>query len=481
MLIFSTLHRFINSEGILKLFLKYSFVFVVFLWLLTRTVWLADYPHFYDGLEYFRLSSQQFLTALDKSHESTHPISLMLSQVSQGVTSTDSVLAVSTVSYVAGFIGLLLLMTWVKHEWGKKSSVIAGLVYIFLPLNWLINTNINSESITHLMMLLGLIGWYYSEKNFYWKILAFFGGFVAALNFSGVVWWFFPLVVGSLLIKKRRFFNEFWIYFGVGMGIILHLGIDSLISGIGKPARFVGMLTQLDSLLSPIGLLRAGYQTLSAFTYNYTLISLFVCVLLALLYWRQKRTTKLILLLAIGVAYFLSVVFWHGGIYGRLGGFLGYLLPLAFISIPKKMVKYALFIVSLQSIFLMKPYLQKPVGVVQEEMILQHCRENQVIISAAESTQLAYEGKNYLVTGLSNTKTVEEKIESQLNSGNQVCVTRQALNYPYRQYDGQLPHPLQGIRNDKGELESWIKSKLILVDSDNQYSLLGLYKISPLN
>ena len=40
-----------------------------------------------------------------------------------------------------------------------------------------------------------------------------------------------------------------------------------------------------------------------------------------------------------------------------------------------------------------------------------------------------------------------------LDTGKRILITSQALSYPYRLYDGQLPHPMVGRAGKKGVIE----------------------------
>ena len=100
------------------------------------------------------------------------------------------------------------------------------------------------------------------------------------------------------------------------------------------------------------------------------------------------------------------------------------------------------------------------------------CEGKQLILSEIQRPQLAKEYPAAWYVGPNNWEEIGRRVEG----GEVECMSRQALDYPYRQYEGQLPYPLSGREGKRGFLTATIKAEGLQVAAEKpQHPELTLY------
>jgi len=188
-------------------------VFIIFG--LSRFLFLAKFPHFYDSPEYLRLSQEKnFLTALQKSHESIHPIYLFLVQTSQRLFNftcperSRRVDFITPISFVSAFFGILTFICFyflVKRLFNKKIAFMSLLPLIFFPHLWLIQTNIMHEAVDHFFLVASILFFdiFLANKKLISFFISLFFVFLAFINFPGNLIWT-PIFIGLYFFRKTK-------------------------------------------------------------------------------------------------------------------------------------------------------------------------------------------------------------------------------------------------------------------------------------
>jgi len=177
-----------------------NILIVIFLFLLSRFLFLANYPHFYDSPEYLKLAQVgNLFTALQKSHESIHPIYIYLIQTVHGFL---------PISFVSAFFGLLTFIGFyflIKRLFNKRTAFLSLIPLVFFPHLWLIQTNIMHESVDHFLLIVSLLCFdiFLSNKKLISLIISFLFLILAFINFSGNSIWL-PVFAGLYIFRKYK-------------------------------------------------------------------------------------------------------------------------------------------------------------------------------------------------------------------------------------------------------------------------------------
>lgn len=151
-----------------------------------------------------------------------------------------------------------------------------------------------------------------------------------------------------------------------------------------------------------------------------------------------------------------------------------YLLPLAYGLVNRKIAMAAILLTGVSWVGVVSSYAGEPLPLIQSKMTDIECGQSLLVFSEMERPQLQDIYPKAEFIGPQNVAVIGAEIKEELAAGREVCVSRQAWNYPYRQYDGQLKHPLPGRRGTKGELEQILpNAERIKVTEDKRYPYLG--------
>ena len=245
----------------------------------------------------------------------------------------------------------------------------------------------------------------------------------------------------------------------MGIGALLAMGLWTNRVGVG-----------LSSM--PVAIYHAGV----AFMANYTWVSALLVVGFGISWAREGAWKKLIIMGGIVCIYVISLLPWHSGPYGRLGIFMVYPLAYLYARLPRWIV-ITLIILTLPSWFrVVRAYQETPLPIRQQEMVEESwCRDKQLVFSEIQRPQLSIIYSSAWYAGPSNWEEVAGKIKE----GENICISQQALDYPYFQFEGQLPYPLSGKEGSKGFLLTALQSeKLELEKTDLKHPGLTIYRIS---
>jgi len=288
----------------------------------------------------------------------------------------------------------------------------------------------------------------------------------AIINFPGAVWWVgLLLVIGRMEGKIRQgIIAIVWSCAVAGVGLMgaYHLG------GLGIE-RMIVLWEEHGNLVrfihSPIEIVRVIYQASQALIYNYGWGAILVGGWLMVEKMRKGKKEDLGWMALVGAIYLMSMSYWHGGIYGRPGGVMMFVLAILLARVPKKIGLLALGISCLSWVGTVRAYQETPMAERVRVAVEEQCREaGLVVFSDLMRPQLTevegLVGERYIYIGPNNMTEIEEQICEVNEGGGKVCVTKEAWDYPYRQDDGQQRHPLQG-GNKTGELAKRIEEKSI--------------------
>lgn len=172
---------------------------VISIFFITRFFFLASFPHFYDSPEYLKLSQEKNLVlALSKSHESIHPIYILLIQLSQRFLNNAYI-----VSAIFGSLTVLVFYYLAKRLFGKKTAFLSLIPLTFFPHLWLIQTNIMHESVDHFLLIASLLFFdiFLTNKKLINIITSFLFLLLTFINFSGNLIWT-PVFIGLFIFRK---------------------------------------------------------------------------------------------------------------------------------------------------------------------------------------------------------------------------------------------------------------------------------------
>lgn len=419
------------------------------LYILTRGLFLKEYPHFFDGPEYQRLATMGLAEAIESAHPSIHLISLILWQV----------WSPQAVSAIFGLVGFLAL-GWVSKTFGSVSGQRkAAALFLFWPLLWLIQTNTATEAVTYGLLLSGMVMVAGKRR---WLTLGGTGLMALAwVNYPGVVWWLPAWWVWGW----RQGEGKRYLVVGLTAGILGTLG---LIAGLGyeRLGELIwGQGALITDSLSVTGAMRMSWQAAHAFVYNYGWGAVALVAYIGYKKWQEWKSSRKVDMLPVLIiaAYVVSVSYWHGGIYGRLGALMGVVLALASISLPNKLYAVVLLLTLGQWVQTVRAYQDRPIPQITQELIVKNCDMAPAIV-IAESERPQLEGswdKPTIVVGRDDMSRLEKG----------VCITSQALTYPYAQWDGQQKHPLQGLLGKKGLIDATTQGELEKLGEDSRTGL----------
>lgn len=160
---------------------------IILTFILSRLFFLAEFPHFYDGPEYLKLAQLNFAHSLSVSHASIHPISYLIWQFICKIQPCTSAWPISFTSALAGIASIYLFIKISRYYGLDPKMGLASLV--FMPAIWLLQTNVATESSSH---LLALIAWYLAlhqnQSNRYHLLSLFFASH-SIFNYSIMALW----------------------------------------------------------------------------------------------------------------------------------------------------------------------------------------------------------------------------------------------------------------------------------------------------
>ncbi len=468
-------------------------VIVIAVLVLSRLLYLASYPHFYDSVEYLReAASADYWASLGRSHESVHPVYLWLVQLTHRLQ-----LPPSLASALAGIIGVLVFYVLVKEMFGRRSAHLSILPLVLFPHLWLLHTHIMHEAVDHAFFLTGLLFFcLFLKTNRVAPLLAAVLNLSLALfNFTGMLVWF-PAVFGVAILSpgnqplnKRLGWAALAVMAAMLLAGSLLLGflarihpdpvsrLQTLVLGYGA-GRLFGSWSALD-------ILRTARNALLIMFNGYSPLALVVAGATLYRLAKAKRTARLLFFLSFLIPFFLTAKFWYGGLMGRYGSLVAYPVALMFALVPSR--KAYAFLTAGLILFLLptlRSYIGTPVPRIQAELITKVRQPGSVlVISDYQRPQLEFEGvtdgKTLIVTDsdLLNHR-VKQKIERSLQNGEKVYLTEQAVNFPYYQYDGQQLHILSKGDKTRAKLYPYLSDKqLKLVGKDDGLSGLPVYAI----
>lgn len=425
--------------------------------------WLANYPFFFDGPEYVALSRLPVAEALIQAHPLAHPVSILLWRLAY-LWLGESVAALSLVSLLFWVSGTVMAVSCVER--GKRWVMYA--ICFLLPLPWLVMTNVGVDSVSTSLFVAGVViiwrerGWLRVGGA-----TTLFG--LSILNYLGMmVWLAIPVIIiwfDHKLSRRSRLGMAGGIMMSVMIGIGALLAMGLWTKGVG-----VGLAS------IPVAIYHAGV----AFVANYTWVSVWVMVGFGISWVRGREWKKLLIMLGIGCLYTISLLPWHSGPYGRLGIMVVYPLAWLYTRLPRMVGVLALLLVIPNWWYICLAYQTTPLPILEQRLLRQaECENKQIILSEIQRPQLANIYSAAWYVGPSNWEEVVKKIDTKKEGGDGWCISQQALDFPYRQFEGQLPYPLSGSKEKRGFLSlSLEKKKLEVVGEDVEHPELTIYTIS---
>lgn len=478
--------------------MKANFWVLLFLFIVSRFLFLANYPHFYDSPEYYRHSlSTDFFKTIASSHESIHPIYIFLIQTSQKIfsrfLSQPQVWRLSLISAIFGLSSFVTFYFLVKRWFNQKIALLALLPLIFFPHLWLIQTNVLHEAVEQGLFLLGLLFFdlFLEKKKTNFFVLTLITWALAIVNFLGILIWF-PAVVGLAIFRSQKEDLSRNISWGVALGLISWL--------VGSLMLYLILIFSASNPLSRLKLLMIGYGSQGILS-NWTLLNFLrvlrndwligvngysipaiIGAIFAFLFLLRKKEYRILLLVASYLfSFFLTGKFWYGGLFGRYSSLVVYPLALLLALVAERKI-YFFGVIGLIITFLpvFIAYQKTPIPKIQSSIIDQSglTQKDLLILSDYQRPQLFYENALYLGGDRQLQKRLEEKIEAAVKERRRVFISQQAITFPYWQYDGQLVHIISKGDNRKAQLRKFLEDKeLTLMAQDKNYPLLSVYEI----
>lgn len=467
---------------------RWQMLVVFGLFAVTRLVGLAQYPHFYDSPEYVRLAARGPWEAIQQSHESIHPLYIWMTQVSYSW--WPSVAGVSVVSVVMGLLSLGGLGYFVWRQWGYAAAVKALLLFTLLPALFLLQTHVMHEAVEQACLLWGVIGMleYFRHKKLAWFGLSIGLLAAAVFNYVGIVVWL-PLCLTVIWWCRDTWSRADILQVGAGFILAVLLG-QCLLLGLGRwvgidvHARYLFFQQQagvLADLLTPIGFLRVVRNTGLVLLQGYgPVIGLVWVGAIFDRIWRRDWKSVTVLAAAAG-CFVISMSFWHGGMYGRLGAVVGLFLAVLGGLISRRwLYGFVIFTTSISFLTVLIAYQQTPIPL-QQKQLLDNAKLSStdlVVLSDYQRPQLSY--TNAVYVGSATYPQVQREIEAAVSAGQRVLITAQAVRFPYGQYDGQRLHVLHEGPEDKAHLYSFLNQfELRPVVTDSNRPLLTVYEVLP--
>lgn len=443
--------------------------------ILTRVALAANYPHFFDSPEYLKLATSPLSQVFSQAHSSLHPISMLIWQFVGLFPPSYAVFSHTLISAIFGVISIWIAAKIAGKYRGINVNVVILALTLF-PLLWMLQTNIASEPVTHLFMLLTWYGWlrYGEKQNIKWLLFTTAVGSLAIFNYIGVVIW----LLGLCLIDNKRVGWKRCLVVALSMVVGSAMWWMLLTMCLQLPllhilAKMFGESRELSQILTSRGAIHAIYQSIVAASYSFTPIA----VATYLLYiWFNRKRGMILPVLLVGLMYLVSVSWWHGGVFGRIGGFVAYPLAMLIGSIPRKWGVIVVIGLIPWWIYTVRAYQLEPVPEITKGLI-ESCgyRENdQLIVADTERPQLSEKFPTLIAVNNSSVDLVITKLHE--GSKDRIFLTSQAISYPFRQYDGQLPHPLQGRKGKQGHIES-LKLQNLKICAENSRFNLAVYQL----
>ena len=481
---------------------------VILLFALSRFLFLANYPHFYDSPEYYQLSQKGFFESITLSHQSVHPVYLFVSQLFQKIsiliTGQPSPFALSFISALFGLVGFISFLFLIKRLFNKKIAIAGGFALIFFPHLWIVQTNIMHEAVEQGLFLAGLLTFDIFLQNYqqrktdqkikvYVSVLATIVLWsLAILNFPGTIIWF-PVIFGFTFLRlKLSIKNLFPPAITIVLSLIAGFAFLYLVlpSNIIDPNKRIAELvfsygaSNIFSDWNFINLIRTARNIFLISWHGYSPFTIILAALIIAGIIKIKAVNKkllIILVISFLIPFFITGKFWYGGLYGRYSSLIGYFFALVVGLIKSKKIYWgyiALLITFFLSTFL--AFQKTPFPIIQQEIInkAKIDKNNLLILSDYQRPQLNFTNALYIVNDL-NKKEIVKTIENNLKENKRVYISKQALTFPYWQYDGQQIHIISKNNNKKGLLEKSLENfKLNLISEDNKYPLLSIYEIN---
>lgn len=470
-------------------------IFLVFItYIVSRFFFLAKYPFFYDSPEYLRESfSNNFFSSLQRSHESIHPVYLFLLQLFQRIIPGENVWCLSLISGLFGLGSFILFFLLVKKLFDERIALYSLIPLIFFKHTWLIETNILHESIDNFLLLAGILFFisFLNNKKLYLFIVSILLLSLGILNFPGIIIWFIS-IFSFILIRKNINKKEIF-YLITGMFISLIIGffanktlLDmSGVSGFNR-LNLIYKDYGINILLKDFSYLNILRMSRNAFliTLNgYSIASLISIVIFIFLIIRENNKKMILFSFFFLFPFILTAKFWYGGLYGRYSSFIAYFITITFSFIYlkfKRLYFVLLFILITSFIPTFIKYQKTPIFLIQESLIKEiDIKSNDIIIlSDYQRPQLNIVNSYFLLPDQNKNKEIENIITNKLLSNSKVYITKQAIDYPYWQYDGQEIQIISKGDFNKTSLNDYLRDKeLKLVSFNKEHPHLDVYEI----
>ena len=387
--------------------MKKYFWLVIFLFIISRFCFLANYPHFYDSPEYLRESlSRNFFVSLSSSHEVIHPVWLFLTQAFQKITPQSNVWEISLISAVFGLVGFLAFYFLIKRNFDEKTAIFASIPLIFFPHLWLIQTNVLHESLDSGLFLLSLLffDFFLTNKKFPWFVLSVLFLSLAIFDFVGLFLWT-PVFLGWAIFKSKK--QNWYQNFGWSLGIIVASFLITItgLYGLLSLSQMMDPTLRLKSLLLGYGGggIFSGWNILNILRmlrndglilfYGYSLATILGLMTTGVYLLKQKRWLLIIFLLTFFLPFIITGKFWYGGLFGRYSVLIAYPLALLLALMPWRKI-YGIMILILFLSFLPTfiAYQKTPIPQIEASLIdeIDLQKEDLLILSDYQRPQLAY-------------------------------------------------------------------------------------------
>lgn len=469
-----------------------TFWVLLLLFIFSRLFFLADFPHFFDSPEYLRLAQASgFTAALTQAHASVHPVYLFLSQIFQGILPLSAVRSLSFLSFIFGLLGFIAFYHWTLLTMGRKIALFASIPVILFPHTFLIHTQVMHESLDHGLFLLGLMFFalFLKRRTFSFSALAVLFLSLSIFDYVGMVLWLPVVIATPLLIssinKKRAVLQAFIVSLA---SIVLGLGLLYLVLRLTPldPIERLRALAfteggALMSFIRPLEVLRSLRNAMFITFFGYSPL-LPLVLLWSLVVLLRHRSWHILLFIAVWLASFLlSIWFWHGGLYGRLGGLVAYPFALILALLENKksytLILGTLLVIFIHTVFL---YSSRPIPEVQKALIDTLPESNAVLVfSDYQRPQLEEYYPSALYVSSHTYPEIEEDIQQVLDAGSTVYISQQAATFPYLQYDGQGVHILSYGDFDRAHLKSFLQNKGLEPVAENpSFPLLSIYRLT---
>jgi hypothetical protein len=466
--------------------MKKYFWLIFGLFFISRFFFLSNYPHFYDSPEYYRESlSNNFFISLSQSHESIHPVYLFLTQLFQRIIPGQNAWEISLISAVFGLISFLAFYFLIKRNFGEKIAIFSLIPLIFFSHLWLIQINVLHESLDISLLLLALFFFdvFLTKKRFFYFLPALIFLALTLFDFIGILLWT-PIFIGLTVLKSKKinWHDIFWSLTLIIFSLLLAISGLYFLSSIFRIKNFLFGYGEalLDwGFLSILRMLRNDGLVLF---YGYSIAAILGLLITGIYLFKKKNWSVLIFFLSFFLPFLLTGKFWYGGLFGRYAILIAFPLALFLGLIPwRKVYGFLIIILFLTFLPTFWIYQKMPISQIQASLIAEiNLRDKDLLIlSDYQRPQLAYTNALYLGGDREQQKMIEEKIIKKLFEGDRVFISRQAINFPYWQYDGQQIHIISRGNKDKARLKEFLSNRqLTEIVSKESYPLLTIYQLS---